>query len=493
MNWAKLLNDLYIGLVIIISIYGLHGIVITVLYLLHFRKPNLSPHVPEEWPLVTVQLPLYNEQAVAERMIDKVLTLDYPKERLIIQILDDSTDQTTEMARQRVEYYCSLGYRMELLHRTKRDGYKASALKEGLERTNAEFIAVFDADFLPPADFLRRTVPYFYDHPEVGMVQARWGHLNRDANLLTRTQALLLDGHQVVEQVARSRSNLFLNFNGTGGVWRAGCIRDGGGWQWDNLAEDVDLSYRVQMKGWKMAFLPDLIVPGQLPPSLLVFKKQQNRWVFGHIQVLRKILPRLWTSPQVSLVQRLAGTFHLATNLAQPVALLMFLISVPLAVLHPAQPHSLSIISLASAGPTLLFAVSQIFGYRDGFRRMLGRLLHLPILVLLAIGLTVSNSVAIARVFAGKKMVWNVTPKSDRAGADKTSNAAPVVPISVWAEIGLSIYCAIGLSLAIRQAAELIPLTVLGMLSYGFVGFSGLVEANRPKKSSAVKVEMARE
>jgi cellulose synthase/poly-beta-1,6-N-acetylglucosamine synthase-like glycosyltransferase len=322
------------------------------------------------------------------------------------------------------------------------------------------------------------------------MVQARWGHHNRDSNLMTRVQALFLDGHQVVEQVARSRSNLLLNFNGTGGMWRAECIRDSGGWAWDTLAEDVDLSYRAQMKGWQLVFLPDLLVPGEIPVSMTIFKKQQYRWTFGHIQAFRKLIGRMWTSPGLTIGQRLGGSFHLSANFMQVAALLMFLLSVPMALLHPRQPSSLGLISMASIGPSILFAVSQIFGYHEGFGRKAERLLHLPMLILVAIGLTFSNCTALFSVYAGGKMVWSVTPKAARNGA-QTGWSSSGVPLMVWVEIAMSIYCAVGLSLALRQAHELIPLTTLGMLSFGYVGCSCLVENSRPKKAQAVQVEMA--
>ncbi len=493
--WASALNYVYITLVVLLSIYGLHALIITALYLLRFREKPKPAEPPKEWPLVAVQLPLFNEQSAAEHMIDTVCAFDYPKDRLIIQVLDDSTDQTTELVAQQIEHYRQLGFNIELLHRTDRSGYKAGALAKAMMKTEAEFVAIFDADFVPPPKFLKQVLPHFAADPSIGLVQTRWGHLNRSANLLTRTQALLLDGHQVVEQVARSRSNLLLNFNGTGGIWRSQCIRDCGGWQWDTLSEDIDISYRAQLKGWRLVFLPDLIVPGEVPQTMLTFKKQQNRWTFGHIQVFLKLFPKLWITPGLTMPQRLAGTFHLSTNFIHLAALTTFLLSVPLALLHPKQPSSLGLVSMASCGPSILFAVSQIFGYKDGFKRLVDRLLHLPVLVLLAIGLTVSNSWAVLGVLTGRKMVWSVTPKRslNKKGAGMQSIT---VPVMVWVEIALSIYCAVGLSLALRHAPELIILTALGMLSFGYVGGSGLVESNRPKKDSKVtvdQVEMARQ
>lgn len=490
MMWANALNYLNITLIILLSIYGLHALIITTLYLLHFRKKSPVTTPQKQWPVVAVQIPLYNEKDIAVRMIDTACAFDYPRDRLTIQVLDDSTDQTTEMVRLRIQHYRSLGYNIEMLHRDSRVGYKAGALAQGLKRLDVEFVAIFDADFLPRADYLKRVIPHFNDHPEIGVVQCRWGHLNRDTNLLTRTQALFLDGHQVVEQVARSRSGLMGNFNGTAGIWRMACITDSGGWEWDTLAEDIDLSYRAQMKGWKILFLPNLIVGGEVPTTLAAFKKQQYRWTFGHIQAFGKLITKIWSSPELTLAQRIGGSFHLSTNFGQIAALITFLLSVPLAILHPKQPSSLGLISMASSGPTVLFAISQIFGYRDGFKRTLGRILYMPVLVLLAVGLSISNCGAVIGALAGHKMEWSVTPKSNHGfkGFQRHS-----IPVTVWLEIALSIYCAVALSLALQGAHEIIPMASLGMLSFGFVGCTGLVESSRPKKASSVKVEMVQQ
>jgi cellulose synthase/poly-beta-1,6-N-acetylglucosamine synthase-like glycosyltransferase len=492
MIWTIAINYLYIAFIILLSIYGLHALIISTLFLLKFRKKYEPAEAPDEWPLVSVQLPLFNEQSAAEHMIDTVCAFDYPKDRLIVQVLDDSTDHTTELVHQKIEYYRGLGFNIELLHRTDRQGYKAGALAEALSTTKAEYLAIFDADFVPPPCFLQQVLPYFSKDPRIGMVQTRWGYLNRNANMLTRTQALFLDGHQVVEQVARSRSDLLFNFNGSGGVWRSECIRDCGGWHWDTLSEDIDISYRAQLKNWKLIFLPELIVPTEVPMTMSMFKKQQYRWTFGHIQVFRKLFPTIWTAPGLNLAQRLGASFHLSTNLVQIAALSTFLLCVPLVMLHAELPSSIAMISLATSGPTIMFAISQIFGYKDGYLNMVKRLAQLPVLILLAIGLTISNSKAVLSALTGGKMVWSVTPKrSMNKNGDRQGHTVPAV---VWMEIALSIYCAIGLSLAIRHAPDLIPLTALGMLSFGYVGYSSLVESNKPKKTSKVavdKVEMA--
>ena len=428
-------------------------------------------------------------------MINMVCAFDYPKDKLVIQVLDDSTDETTEIVARRVEHFRSLGYNVQMLHRDDRTGFKAKALAGGLAETDAEFIAVFDADFMPPPYFLKRVIPQFSRDPRIGMVQTRWGHSNRDANLLTRTQALFLDGHQVVEQVARSRSDLLLNFNGSGGVWRTACLRDSGGWNWDTLAEDIDISYRAQLKGWKLVFLPDFIIPAEIPLTMTAFKKQQNRWTFGHIQVFLKLIGRIWSVPRLTLAQRLGATFHLSTNFIQVAGLISFLLTVPLALIHPKEPPSLGLISLASAGPTILFAVSQIFGYQDGFKRTLDRLLHLPLLCLVAVGLTLSNSLSVIGAVTGSKMVWSVTPKNPQKlhAGNSGQNASFSAPPMVWFEILLSLYCTAALSISLVHAHEFIAVSALGMLSYGYVGFTGLVESGQPPKKTSTSIQMVQQ
>ena len=486
--WDTILGYIYIGLVIVISVFGMHSLVLSGLFLLRYRKRQKPPATPAVWPVVAVQLPLYNEKYVAERLIDAVCAFDYPIDRLVIQVLDDSTDETTERVLQYVAHYQARGYQIQMLHRDNRQGYKAGALQEALAHTEAEFAAVFDADFLPPPDFLRRTIPYFMEDARLGMVQGRWGHLNRDYNLVTRAEALFLDGHVIVEQVARSRSGLLFNFNGSGGVWRIACIHDAGGWQSDTFSEDIDLSYRAQMSGWHMKFLPDLIVPAEIPPSITAFKKQQYRWAFGVIQVLMKTFRRLWTDPTLTLPQRLAGTFHLSTNLVHPFGLTIFLISLPLALLAPKQPSSLGWISLVSCGPSVMFALAQIVGYRDGPRR----LLSLPVLILIGIGIAISNTKAVFLALTGHQTIWDRTPKYNLENKKDAWQATAYkinIDIVTWMELFMAGYMAFGLGVALERAPGMLPLMVLGLLSFGYVSGMSLVEQQRrpPKKASRAR------
>ena len=289
---SRLVLAIYYLVLGTLAVYGVHRLALVALYYRTRRRSNPSEIQPAHWPLVTVQLPIYNERYVVARLIDAVCALDYPPDRLEIQVLDDSTDETQQIAAARVARYRALGFDIHHLHRLDRNGFKAGALEAGFARARGELLAVFDADFVPQTDFLRRTVFHFAD-PRCGMVQARWDHINRGYSWLTRIQAIFLDGHFLIEHAARNRSGRFFNFNGTAGVWRRQAILDAGGWQHDTLTEDLDLSYRAQMAGWKFLFLPEVTVPAELPVDINAFKRQQYRWAKGSVQTARKLLRRI--------------------------------------------------------------------------------------------------------------------------------------------------------------------------------------------------------
>ena len=319
-----------------------------------------APAPPVRWPHVTVQLPVYNELAVVTRIIDAAAALDYPADRLHIQVLDDSTDESVALAARRVAYHQDRGLRIDHVRRASRQGYKAGALAHGLTETDGEFVAIFDADFVPAPDFLRRTLPHFAA-PEVGVVQTRWGHLNESESLLTRLQAFGLNAHFLVEQVGRAAGGHFLNFNGTGGVWRRTCIEDAGNWQADTLTEDLDLSYRAQLRGWRFVYRPDIVAPAELPAHLAALKSQQYRWNKGAAETARKHLGRVWRSAHLPLATRLHATFHLLNSSVFAVILVMALLSVPLVWVRAHQPVFRPVFQLA-AGFLLTF-VPLIFYY----------------------------------------------------------------------------------------------------------------------------------
>src|SRR5512135_3242642 len=316
----------YALLLLVLSVYGSHRYAIAYLYYRHkYRLPTPRGRFAE-LPRVTIQLPIFNEMYVTERLIAAVAKIDYPRDLLDAQVLDDSTDETTTIARACVHRFRDAGLDIVYIHRTNRKGFKAGALENGLATAKGEFVAVFDADFIPEADFLRRTVDFFTD-PGIGMVQTRWGHLNRDYSVLTQAQAILLDGHFVIEHTARNRSGRFFNFNGTAGIWRREAITSGGGWQHDTLTEDLDLSYRAQLAGWRFLYLPDLVTQAEVPVEMNAFKSQQHRWAKGSIQTALKLLPLIRRSDVPKEVKKEAF-FHLTANVG-------YLLMIPLTILVP--------------------------------------------------------------------------------------------------------------------------------------------------------------
>src|SRR2546423_1908799 len=306
----------YMSVLIGLSAYGIHRYVIIYLFLKHRKRGVVPAGRFEELPKVTMQLPIFNEVYVVERLLKSVSEIDYPKDKLHIQVLDDSTDDTRELTASCVSELQSRGFDVELIHRTDRTGFKAGALETGLASTESAFVCILDADFVPKPDLLKRTIHFFTD-PKVGMIQTRWGHLNRGYSLLTRVQAMFLDGHLLLEQTARSRSGRFFNFNGTAGLWRRSCIDQAGGWQHDTLTEDLDLSYRAQLAGWKFIFLPDVITPAELPVDMNGFKSQQHRWTKGSIQTCKKLLPTTSRSP-LPLIIKIEATAHVRDRRQSP-------------------------------------------------------------------------------------------------------------------------------------------------------------------------------
>jgi len=354
---------LYFLVSAILFTFGLNFLYLTWRAWREGRQMPPTPPPLAEWPHVTVQLPIYNEMYVAKRIIAAAVKLDYPANRLQIQVTDDSTDETREIVRQEVARWQAQGVNISHLHRTDRSGYKAGALQAAMPEATGEFIAIFDADFVPPPDFLRRTLPHFLDE-KTAFVQARWGHLNRNYSWLTYLQSLAIDGHFMIEQFARSRAGFWFNFNGTAGVWRRAAMEDAGGWTADTLTEDLDLSYRAHLRGWHGRYLRDLVVPGEIPPSFSGFRKQQHRWARGSLECARKLAPQVWRAP-IPFRQKLQATLHLT---GYTVHLLLFVLTLiyPLVALFTARYAHLStlyglayLFALTSIAPTLFFLVGQ--------------------------------------------------------------------------------------------------------------------------------------
>ncbi len=426
-------------------------------------EPAARPAPPAAWPVVTVQLPLFNERAVAARLIDACAALDYPASRLEIQVLDDSTDKTRDVVAARVAHWRRRGVDIVHVCRDDRAGYKAGALAGGLAFARGDLVAIFDADFVPPPGFLRRIVPCF-DAPDVGLVQARWAHLNAGASALTRVQAALLDAHFVVEQGVRHAAGCFMSFNGTAGVWRRACIEDAGGWQADTLTEDLDLSYRAQLRGWRFRFAPEIGVPAELPTSVAAWRQQQFRWTKGTAETARKTLRRLWAAPLPFRV-RLQGALHLTGFLVYPAILTAALLHAPLLTAHAlgagvsdAYLGALGLGLFAFAGMTLAHLLTQRALHPDWPRRMRG----FPAVLAASMGLAVSNTRAAAEALLGRRSPFVRTPKG--------RSYAPTVRIPLG-EVVLAAYCTAGLCVLLAVGAwAAVPFQLLFTAGFGFVG-----------------------
>jgi len=483
---AQFAISAYLAVLTVICIYGAHRYFLVMLY---YRVRRKLPHPPgrfAELPMVTVQLPMFNEQFVARRIIEQACQIDYPRDRLEIQVLDDSTDETQEVARQAVEEMRREGHNIVYLHRTDRAGYKAGALAEGTRVARGEFIAIFDADFLPPRNILQETIHYFTD-PQVGMVQMRWEHLNRELSLLTETQAILLDGHFVVEHTARNRSGRFMSFNGTAGIWRKAAILDAGGWQHDTLTEDLDLSYRAQLRKWKFVFLPQLTAPAELPPEMNAFKAQQHRWTKGGAQTCLKILPRVLRS-DVPWWVKLEAFFHLTSVAIYVLVVLLTLLLGPalLAKLSLSRPqpqwvvwYELALFIIGFGSTTAFYIVSQ-HELRRGWWRALS---FVPSLMALGIGIAFNNAVAALDGFFGRPGEFVRTPKfgdAVRKGRDwqrRLSRFQLRANWKAWAELGIGLYllaCAGALLFFdnwFQRVSMALPFLIIFISGYFYVAF----------------------
>src|ERR687888_40395 len=402
---------LYFFVLIVLAIYGWHRYYLVWLYIRHRRNhPKAGPPL-HPMPIVTIQLPLYNELYVADRLIASVCAIDYPRELLEIQVLDDSTDETRSVAELAVRRFAAEGLDIKYFHRTNRRGYKAGALEEGMKVARGEFISIFDADFIPTPDFLLRLMPHFSD-PGVGMVQARWGHINGDYSLLTRIQAILLDGHFVLEHGGRHRGGRFFNFNGTAGVWRRTAIDDAGGWQHDTLTEDLDLSYRAQLRGWRFVFVPQLIAPAEVPVEMNAFKSQQHRWAKGSIQTCRKLLPRILRA-DIPLGVKAEAFFHLTANFNYPLMCVLSVLMAPSMVIRYNMGwYEMLLIDVplffaATASVANFYMVCQ----RELHDDWLTRAKYLPFLMSIGIGLAVNNTKAVFEALFNKQSEFARTPK----------------------------------------------------------------------------------
>ena len=473
----------YFIVLFVLASYGIHRYVLVYLYYKHRKnKVEEPPILFAELPRVTVQLPIFNEQFVIDRLVDAVCRMEYPREKLDIQVLDDSTDETVEIASAVVERYAALDYPITYHHRANRYGFKAGALQEGMKAAKGEFIAIFDADFVPPEDWLLRVVHHFAD-PTIGMVQTRWTHLNRDYSFLTNVEAILLDGHFVLEHGARSRGHVFFNFNGTAGMWRRQAIEDAGGWQHDTLTEDTDLSYRSQLKGWKFKYLQDVECPAELPIEMTAFKTQQARWAKGLIQTAKKILPTVLRSNVPQRVKTEAW-YHLTANISYPFMVVLSTLLLPAMIIRFYQGWFQMLVIDLPLFMASTFSISSFYlvSQKELFpRRWPKTFLYLPFLMALGIGLTVTNTKAVIEALFGIKSSFKRTPKyrvqtkgEKSIAARKYRKRLGFIP---WIELLIGTYFAATVYYALSNENYItVPFLLIFVLGYWYTGLMSLLQ-----------------
>jgi cellulose synthase/poly-beta-1,6-N-acetylglucosamine synthase-like glycosyltransferase len=470
----------YFFVLIVLAIYGWHRYYLVYLYMRHRDKePRAQPPL-DPLPVVTIQLPLYNEMYVADRLIDAVCRIDYPRDRLEIQVLDDSADETRSIAELAVRRFVDEGIDIKYIHRTDRTGFKAGALEAGLKVARGEFIAIFDADFIPTGDFLTALMPHF-GNPKVGMVQARWGHINQDYSLLTKIQAILLDGHFVLEHGGRHRGGRFFNFNGTAGVWRRSAIDDAGGWQHDTLTEDLDLSYRAQLRGWQFVFVPGLIAPAEVPVEMNAFKSQQHRWAKGSIQTCRKLLPRILRS-NLPFGVKAEAFFHLTANFNYILMCVLSILMFPSMVIR----YNMGWYEMILIDVPLFFAATFSFCnfymvcQREIHTDWLARLKYVPFLMSVGIGLSVNNTRAVIEALIGRHSEFTRTPKyrieadSDDWVGKKYRQSVAVQPL---VELMLGLYFTATVFYALANGIYgTLPFLVLFQVGFLYTGLLSIVQ-----------------
>jgi len=487
-----LIIGIYSMAMLLIFFYALAQLNLLFNYLRSKKKdenaPKFNLNIPTEVPFVTIQLPVYNELYVMERLLENMAKLNYPKDKLEIQVLDDSTDESLELTAKLVENLQKEGLDIQHITRTDRSGFKAGALKEGLKIAKGELIAIFDADFLPKADWLQKTIPYFKD-PEIGVVQTRWSHINRDYSLLTKVQAFALDAHFTLEQVGRNSQGHFINFNGTAGVWRKECILDAGNWEGDTLTEDLDLSYRAQLKHWKFKYLENVETPAELPVVISAARSQQFRWNKGGAENFQKMLWRLWKTEGIPVKTKVHGTLHLLNSTLFLNVLIVAILSIPILYIKNANAHLKSYFIIMSffVVSTLIFFICFWYTYKriyggglKNFFRYIGMFF---IFFSIAMGFSVHNSVAVVEGHLGKKSEFVRTPKFNisqlKESWKNNKYLRKGVSVNVIAEGLLMLYFAFGMYSAFVVGNNegdfgLFPFHLMLFIGFGFVFFKSL-------------------
>jgi cellulose synthase/poly-beta-1,6-N-acetylglucosamine synthase-like glycosyltransferase len=472
---------LYLVVLAILGVYGFHRAHLLFLFWKHRKNAPKPAARFEQRPHVTVQLPMFNEMYVAERLIEGCAKIDYPKDRLEIQVLDDSTDETREIARRKVDELRARGFDAVYIHRTDRTGYKAGALENGLKVAKGDYLLVFDADFVPTPSIVEDLIHYFTD-PKVGMVQARWGHLNRDYSMLTRVQSMMLDGHFMIEHIARNRSGRFFNFNGTAGMWRKAAIVDAGGWQHDTLTEDMDLSFRAQLRGWRFVYVPDAIAPAEIPCEMNSFKSQQFRWAKGSAQTAKKLLPIVLRA-KLPLHVKIEAVFHLTNNFAYLFLVVLACLQLPNMLLrrHMERPELLLLdvpLFLATSGSIVLFYVTS---HRALYASTWDAIKRLPMTMALGIGLSINNARAVLEGLFGGEGEFVRTPKHgvvQKMESWTKKRYKGNKNLSTYLELAFAVYFLATITLAVVTGSwASIPFLVLFAVGFAYVGALSLYQA----------------
>jgi cellulose synthase/poly-beta-1,6-N-acetylglucosamine synthase-like glycosyltransferase len=470
----------YFFVLIVLAVYGWHRYYLVYLYMRHRDKEPKAQAPLDPLPVVTIQLPLYNEMYVADRLIDAVCRLEYPRDLLEIQVLDDSTDETRSIAELAVRRFAAAGVDIKYYHRVDRVGFKAGALEAGLTVARGQFVGIFDADFIPTADFLTQLMPHFRD-PKVGMVQARWGHINQDYSLLTKIQAILLDGHFILEHGGRNRGGRFFNFNGTAGVWRRTAIDEAGGWQHDTLTEDLDLSYRAQLAGWQFVFVPGLIAPAEVPVEMNAFKSQQHRWAKGSVQTCRKLLPRILKS-KLPFGVKAEAFFHLTANFNYILMCMLSILMFPSMVIR----YNMGWYEMILIDVPLFFAATFSFCnfymvcQRELHKDWVSRIKYVPFLMSVGIGLSVNNTRAVFEALFNKQSEFTRTPKyriegdTDEWVGKKYRQSVAVQPL---VELALGLYFTATVFYALANGIYgTLPFLVLFQVGFLYTGLLSIVQ-----------------
>lgn len=478
----------YFSILTILSIYGCHRYYLVFLYYKNKKKKAHPLDTFKTLPKITVQLPIFNEMYVIERLLNAVSRIHYPKHLLHIQILDDSTDETQKIIQPLIQELKQEGFLLDYIHRKNRHGYKAGALDLGLKATDSEFIYIFDADFVPDPEMINKTIHFFTD-PKIGMVQVRWDHINRDYSLLTQIQSILLDGHFMIEHTARNRSGKFFNFNGTAGVWRKEAIVSSGGWHHDTLTEDLDLSYRSQLQGWKFIYLPDVTSPAELPVEMNSFKSQQYRWVKGSIETGKKLLLKIWKSP-VPLKVKIEATFHLTNNLSYLLMIVLFILLLPaMFIRFNGGWEHLAMID-APLFSASFFSISAFYlsSQKEIDRKSwMKKIKFLPLLSSVGVGLSISNAKAVLEALFNKKSSFQRTPKYGMSNLKdnwKVKKYRGQKTKLAWIEFGFGVYFTFLALLALETRRYLmVPFFILFQFGFLYTWFLSLYQDRKKPQS----------